>query len=148
MSRFGLTRRPWWMTIGEPMSHNDAFYDWALDFGSRAEEDADKPLTRIDLYEENGTFVLTAELPGIKSEDIDVEVNRQNVTLSASKRNTREESKKNYYLQETSRGSITRTIPLPKQIDVDASKATFVNGLLTISLPKTNDGSNRRIEIE
>ena len=90
------------------------------------------------------------ELPGIDEKDIDVSVSEDVITVRGEKKDEREEEKKGYYLSERSYGSFHRTIPIPPGVDADKAEARFRKGVLTITLPKTDDAKSktRRIEVK
>ena len=91
----------------------------------------------VDIKEMDDAFVLTAELPGMKPEDVEVTLQKNVLTICGEKETKKEEDKENYYRMERSYGSFTRTVPLPADVvDDDNVDATFADGVLTIKLPK------------
>ncbi|RMD60030.1 MAG: Hsp20/alpha crystallin family protein [Nitrospirae bacterium] len=91
----------------------------------------------VDVRETEKEVEISAELPGIDEKDIEVTVGKDSITISGEKKEEKEEKGKGYYRMERSYGSFTRTIPLPCEIDEDKAEAKFKNGVLTITLPKT-----------
>lgn len=92
---------------------------------------------RTDIREENGNYVLEAELPGFKKEDLDIEVNDGYLTISAESKTEHEEKDKNgnYIMRERRMGSFRRTYDTAG-IDTESLKASFENGILTLTMPK------------
>jgi HSP20 family protein len=90
----------------------------------------------IDMFEEGKELVVRAELPGIKREDIKVELAGTTLTLSGEKRSEEKVERKDYYRVEQSYGSFSRTLELPEGVNLDAIKADFKDGMLEIRIPK------------
>ncbi len=91
----------------------------------------------VDIIENDKDFKVQAEIPGMNPEDIDVSVTEGFLTLKGERKEEKEEKGENYLRQETSYGSFSRTIALPETADSDRAEASFKNGILTISVPKT-----------
>jgi HSP20 family protein len=94
-------------------------------------------MPRMEVSEDAGVFIVTAELPGMSEKDIDLSVSGDTLTVRGEKKEEREDKSRNYYYSERSYGSFTRSIPLPRQVDTDRVSASFKKGVLTITLPKT-----------
>ncbi len=103
---------------------------------------------RVDVSETDKEIVVSAELPGIEPEDINITLEHNMLTLSGEKRAEKEEKDKRYYRLERSYGSFQRSIPLPEGIDEDKIDASFKHGVLTITLPKTAEAQQKRKQIE
>ncbi len=90
----------------------------------------------IDVFEEGDAVVLKAELPGLKKEEIDVEVTGEVVTISGTKEKEEKVEKKDYYRYERAAGEFRRSVTLP--VEVEASKATaqLKDGVLEVRVPK------------
>jgi len=102
----------------------------------------------LDLYEDKDNLVLRAEVPGMKKEDIDISLHENTITISGERRN-----EKKYEGSETSReervfGRFTRTLQLPKQVDTGKVKASYKDGVLTVTLPKAEEAKPRQIQIQ
>lgn len=94
---------------------------------------------RVDVSETDKEIIITAELPGMDDKDIDVSLNKEMLTIKGEKREEKEEKGKDYYCAERTYGSFTRTIPIPVEIDADKVKAEFKKGVLTVTMPKTEE---------
>ena len=100
---------------------------------------------KTDIKETPEEYVVNAELPGVKKEDINIDYNNNYLTISATRNNTHEEKKDNYIKRERSYGSISRGFYI-NNVDKNLIKAKFDNGVLNIKLPKkelTANDSNR-----
>lgn len=91
----------------------------------------------VDVAEDDNSFKITAELPGLNEKEVELAVSGEMLTLKGEKHQEKEEKKKNYYLSERSYGSFERSFALPQSVDRDKINAIFTNGVLTIQLPKT-----------
>jgi HSP20 family protein len=92
---------------------------------------------RIDLEDHDEELVLTAELPGFDSEDIDVRVTGQTLELEAEHEESEKEETSEYIRQERRRASAVRSVPLPVDIEAEDVSASYSNGVLTVRMPKT-----------
>jgi HSP20 family protein len=104
----------------------------------------------VDLEENDKEFVLTAELPGVKEKDVDVEFDQNMLTLKGEKRTEREETtEKNgrWHVIERSHGQFVRSFTLPPAVDPTKAKADFKDGVLTVHLPKRKEATARKIAI-
>jgi HSP20 family protein len=102
----------------------------------------------IDLEDASDELVLTAELPGFDTNDVDVQVIDDTVHLKAEHGTEATEIEREFVRRERHRASVERSIPLPASVHTDDISATFENGLLTVQLPKlepTSEGT--QIEI-
>lgn len=98
---------------------------------------------QIDISESDTAITVTAELPGLMDEDVEISLDRDVLTISGEKKEEKEEKDKNYYHVERSYGAFRRQIPLSAEVVADKVEATFKNGVLTIDLPKSPDAQKR-----
>lgn len=98
---------------------------------------------RINISETEKDITISAELPGMEPEDINVSIDRSTLTISGEKRAEKEEKDKRYYRIERSFGSFRRSIPLPYEVDENKVDATFKRGVLKVKLPKTKAAQER-----
>ena len=103
---------------------------------------------QIDVVEDEDKIRVSAELPGMDEDDIDVSLSRGTLTVQGEKREESEDRGRNYYRMERSYGTFRRSIPLPSTVDEDAVEATYKKGVLTITLPKKETRAGRRIPIQ
>ena len=100
----------------------------------------------MDIHQDDKQVEITAELPGVREEDIDITIDDGILTLRGEKKCAREDEQTGY--RERSYGSFERRITLPGNIDEDACAADFKNGVLTITLPKSEAmARGRKIEL-
>lgn len=92
---------------------------------------------KVNMQDAEKEVVVTAELPGVDMKDIEVSVTDSQLTIKGEKHEEKEESKKGYYRMERSYGSFYRKLPLPCEVNKENISATYKNGVLNISLPKT-----------
>jgi HSP20 family protein len=91
---------------------------------------------RTDIKETTKNIKVTAEMPGISQEDIDVSVHNGILTISGEKKVENEETETDYHHVERSYGCFSRSISLPDTVETDKVEALFKNGVLTVTLPK------------
>jgi HSP20 family protein len=91
----------------------------------------------IDLKETENELILKADLPGVKKEDLTVEVTRDAVTVKGETHEGKEEKREDYHYSERVWGSFERLVPLPVEVKAEAAKAKFADGVLEISVPKS-----------
>ena len=105
---------------------------------------------RINVYEEDDAYTLEMELPGKTDNDINIELNHNNLTISSKEeKNCNEEDKKKKYLvRECYNAQFTRSISVPTDVDEESIKANFKNGILTINMKKKESAAPKRIEIK
>ncbi len=103
---------------------------------------------KIDVKEDDKAFTVRAEIPGVKKEDIKVEVDNDRVTLSAEARQEKEEKKgEKVIYSERSYGMASRSFTLPADVDANAVQAEYKDGILNLTLPKKANGSAKRIAV-
>jgi HSP20 family protein len=102
----------------------------------------------LDVSETKGDLVVKAELPGIDPKDIDISLNEGVLTIKGEKRQEKEEKEEGYHLIERSYGSFTRSIRLPREIQNEKINASYKNGVLKITLPKSEEAKKKEIKIK
>jgi HSP20 family protein len=105
---------------------------------------------KVDVFEKDNRFVTRVDLPGVKKEDVTVEVTDGHLALSGTKTREKEEKKDNVYRTEREYGQFYRAVPLPKGVTLEDIKATFVDGVLEVSvpLPARPQAAVRKVEIQ
>ncbi len=104
----------------------------------------------VDIIDEEDHVLITAEMPGIKKQDIDMTVSGDIITISGQKRNDRMVRSKNYSRLERSFGSFSRSFHLPFELEAGKARARLENGILEVKIPKTEEGERKgkKISIE
>lgn len=105
-------------------------------------------IPNVDVTETDGELKISAELPGMTEKDVSVELDEETATISGEKKREEEEEKGGRYWRETSYGSFRRDIPLPVKVETDKASATFQNGTLRITVPKSGEAKAKRRSIE
>ena len=93
-------------------------------------------MPRVDVFEREGTLVVKAELPGVKKEDVNLQVEDGDLVLRAERKAEHEVREENWYRMERSSGSLYRRLPLPEGVRADQIEASLTDGVLEISIPK------------
>jgi HSP20 family protein len=101
----------------------------------------------MDLVETQDDFVLRADLPGVKMDDVKIEIEDSVLTISGERKAETETKDEGFYRLERAFGSFSRSLTLPKGINPDAVRATFTDGVLEVHVPKPEASKPRRIEI-
>jgi HSP20 family protein len=101
----------------------------------------------VDIKEDETSFYVIAELPGMKREDISVELENNVLSLKGERRFERSEEKENYHFVERSYGSFYRSFSLPRNVKPDEIRAEYKDGVLTLTLPKTEEVRPKKVEI-
>lgn len=102
----------------------------------------------IDISENDTQFRITAELPGMKKEDINVNLENGRLTISGERTFEKKEEGETYHRVETRYGSFNRSFQLPDNVDGESVDATYEDGLLQITIEKSEDKIKKQIEIK
>ena len=131
------------MTLREAMDHlfDDAFT---------------RPLTlrdgwsapAIDMYQTDDEIVVKASLPGVKADEVQINITGEVLTLKGETRQVEEKKDKAWHMREQRWGAFERAIALPTEVVADKAKAEFENGILTITLPKAEEVRPKSISIK
>lgn len=114
-------------------SGEDAFQTWA---------------PAVDIFERGDDLVVSAELPGVKRDEIDVKVEGNVLTLRGERMRDRTISEENYHRVERSYGAFSRSFTLPSNVDPARIEARFKEGVLEVVIPKAEDAKPKRIEVK
>ena len=104
----------------------------------------------IDIKEFENEYKISVEVPGIKKENIEVELNKSCLKISAKKEEEKEEKNKKYHKTEFAYGNYSRTVYFPKEVDINYSDATLEHGILKLTLKKMKneeDEKTKKLEI-
>lgn len=97
----------------------------------------------VDIVEKDTGYVVTTELPGVAESDIEVKFSEGMLAISGEKREEKEEKKADYFLSERRYGSFKRSFRVSDGVDADKIEASFKNGVLTVTLPKTAEAQKK-----
>jgi HSP20 family protein len=98
----------------------------------------------VEVSEQEGQFVVCAELPGLQKEDVKVELTPNGLVITGERKRDHEERREGFYRSERSYGKFSRTIPIPEEANLEEAKAQFENGILKVSLPIPESKRQRR----
>jgi HSP20 family protein len=102
----------------------------------------------IDVYEEKEQYVVKAELPGVKKEDVSLSLMDDVLTIKGERRYEKEEKQEGFLRVESAYGTFQRALQLPQSVKGDAVTAEFKDGILRITLPKAESVKSREIKID
>jgi len=102
----------------------------------------------LDVSETKDNIVVKAEVPGMDAKDIDISLANDVLTVKGEKRQEKEEKDENYHRVERSYGAFSRSIRLPREVQSDKIKANYKNGVLKITLPKSEEAKKKEIKIK
>ena len=102
----------------------------------------------VDIYDKGGEVVIHAEIPGIKKDDIDVRVENNVLTIRGKKERKEEVKDEGYVRTERTYGSFSRSFSLPTTVALDKIQADYKDGVLTLSIPKSEEAKPRQIEVK
>jgi HSP20 family protein len=102
----------------------------------------------LDVAETDTTVEVSAELPGMKPEEINVEVQNGQLWISGEKKEEKEEKGKTYHRVERRYGSFRRMLPIPASVDPEKVEASFHEGVLKITLAKTEEAKAKHVEVK
>lgn len=103
---------------------------------------------RVDISETDNAFSIQAEIPGIRKEDVKVNLEEGVLSIQGERKEEKEEKGKRFHRIERSYGSFYRSFTLPENIDKAKIKATFHDGMLQLQIPKTKTVSAKAIEVK
>jgi HSP20 family protein len=107
-----------------------------------------RTMPAIDVAETDKAYEITVELPGLDEKNIEVKVANGVLSIKGEKQEEKEEKEKDYYRRERSFGSFERSFQLPDDIEDDKIQATFKNGVLSVTLPKSAEAQQQAKKIE
>ena len=131
----------------EPFSREvDRLFD--AFFGGETQASARRWVPPMDLVEAEDHFLLKADLPGLRDEDVSIEVQDGTLSISGERSAEHESRERGWYRVERSFGSFNRSLTLPDGVDSDAISAHFDRGVLELRIPKPEERKPRRVQIK
>ena len=124
----------------------DRWFDSAFQNSGHPSYAATTP--RVDVQEKADAYRLEAELPGLTEKDFTVNVEHNLLTISSQQEHSDEREENGYVIRERRSGSFRRSFALPEEVDADQISASFKNGLLTLTVPKTGKAQARQIAVK
>jgi len=120
-------------------------------------EDADHPLVHqsnrwgvlsAELRETDDLIEVQLEAPGLNGKDLDIQVENQSLSIRGEKYHEQDSREGRFHITERAYGRFERVIPLPTRVDQSSARAKYKDGVLTVTLPKSEDAGTRRIAVE
>lgn len=105
-------------------------------------------IPKVDVIDRESEVVIKAEVPGVEKKDLDISVGEDTVTIKGSTSHEEKEEKGDYYRREISRGAFLRTVALPATVDGAKAKANFKDGMLELTIPKTEKAKRHSVKLE
>ena len=105
-------------------------------------------LPAVDVAEMKNEFVVNVEAPGMDPKDFDISLSKGMLTITGEKKQDRVEKEENYHLIERRHGTFSRSISLPQEVEDDKISASYKNGVLTVTLPKSEGAKRNEIKIK
>ena len=102
----------------------------------------------VDVKENEGSFVLTADIPGLTKKDVKISINNRVLNLHGERKEEKENEDGKFYYRERHIGSFSRSFQLPETVNEDGIQASFRNGVLSIELPKLEEALPKDLEIK
>jgi HSP20 family protein len=127
----------------------DRFWDSFFEVGPRRRtEEGGEWFPSLDVSETKNDLIVKAELPGMDPKDIDISLSDGTLIIKGERKQEKEEKEENYQLIERSYGSFTRSIRLPKEVKRDKISASYKNGILKVTLPKSEEAKTKEVKIK
>jgi len=113
-------------------------------------EDSDKFSIPVEITDKGKNYCVCAELPGIKKEDLDIDIDKNYLTINAEKQEEKNVDENNYKKSEFRYGSYSRTVYFPEEIDIEKTDAKMEHGILKINAPKkhVDKDSHKKLEVK
>ena len=131
----------------------DHFFDdflsrrWPRQFDWNLPARMERTFPKVDIIDHDNEIEVQAALPGVKKEDLEVTINNHSISIRAVTREEKKEEGK-YFRREITRGEFQRVVSLPDNVDNDNVKASFKDGILKVTIPKTEKSKRKSIEIK
>ncbi len=116
------------------------------DFGTLNIDTSDF-MPNVEIKEKAKSYIVCAEVPGMKESDINVTLSGNNLILEGERKSESKEEKEGYFSSEFSYGSFYRSIPLEEEVNADSVKATYKDGILTIEMDKVKPSNHKTKKI-
>jgi len=102
----------------------------------------------IDMYQTKDEVVLKAALPGVKPEEVDITITGDTLTIKGEHKEEKETKEEDYLYKEHRYGAFSRSVTIPIQVESDKAEAVFENGILTLTVPKSEQVKPKQIKVK
>lgn len=147
MSLLAISNRGVMAPRTAPWILGDEFDRMFQGFGRGTARSEEGFLPALDVRETDDSYVVEADIPGMKKEDVKIEIAENVLSITGERTNKSEEKLKDYHRVERSFGSFRRTVSIPGGFSHNDVKATFEDGVLKVTLPKPEEAKPRKIEV-
>lgn len=124
----------------------ERFFGWEPEETEGLNEASWSP--RVDIYETTESYVLSAELPGLTKDEINIDVNDNTLTINGEKKFEEKVEKDNYVRVERNYGSFSRSFTLSEDLNAEGITASYKEGILELSIPKKEEAKPKEIKVE
>ncbi|MDY6930552.1 MAG: Hsp20/alpha crystallin family protein [Halobacteriota archaeon] len=105
-------------------------------------------LPHLDILDRENSIKIKADIPGVKKEDVDINIKKGLLEISAERKDEKEENEDDYIRRERTYSKYYRSISLPEEIDAEKTEAKFTDGVLELTIPKTEVEEVKKIKVE
>ena len=133
--------------ISNPAPGRHNLKDPRLDAADKLVEADKKSYAQVDVVDEKESFLVKADLPGLSKDDVSVAIQDNFLTIKGERKHEIEKKDSNFYHQERVHGQFVRTIELPTRVDAGKILATFKDGVLQVTLPKSEEAKPKEIKV-
>lgn len=105
-------------------------------------------MPKVDVVDHDNEVIVRAEVPGVDKKDLDISVTENTVSIKGSTSHEAKEEKGDYYRCEISRGSFSRVVPLPAEVDAEKASSKFKDGVVELTLPKAKKAKRHTIKVD
>jgi HSP20 family protein len=149
MSRVLLPARQLASTFEELANEFETMFGRAIGMPSMPEKsEGGRFLPSLDISETSDAYQVTVDLPGVKPDDVRLEIHENQLMVSGKRESSSEKKDKNYHRVERSFGEFKRSILLPTAVNQEAIEATYDAGVLHVNLPKAVKNGSKKIEVK
>ncbi|TDT72016.1 heat shock protein Hsp20 [Hypnocyclicus thermotrophus] len=141
-----ITTKKWNPFLREKDYFDSIFDSFDSFFGSPSLFSDNFQKFSTDISETDNAYIISADLPGVKKEDVKLELHEGYLKISAERKEEKEEKNKKFFRKERIYGSFVRNIPLPNYLNItkEEIEAKFENGVLNVTIPKKLDENNQK----
>jgi len=140
-----------WEPFREMMSLRNAMdrlFEGGFVRPSRVWPELERGELTVDMYQTTNDVVVKATLPGVKPEEVDISITGDILTIKGEHKGEQEIKQEDYFYKERRYGAFSRSLQIPGQVKSDKAEAVFENGVLTLTLPKTEEVKPRQIKVK
>jgi HSP20 family protein len=123
-------------------------FRWARPSWGELDMPFEGKMPNVDVVDRDDEIIVKAEVPGVDKKDLDISVTDNTVSIKGSTSHEEKEEKGDYYRCEISRGSFSRVVPLPADVDAEKASSKFKDGVLELTLPKVKKAKRHTVKVD